>query len=232
MTLIERLRAEIDRQGTNPAAVSKGAGLNHTAVRDILSGKSKSPKVETIEKIARILRVSTGYLLHGDDLDQHTNNRIANIRLVGEVQAGVWKEAVEFEADDQQLIPIPVGSRKHVDKLYLLRARGDSMNQANMPDGTYLICMSMYDFTSYVRDVHPGDFVIAYRHDGHNTEATVKELEVRPDGSHWLWPRSDNPEHQAPIKIGPISDWQDGAPHQVEIAAVVVGHFSLNLPTN
>ena len=51
---IKRLMAE---QGTDAANLARTAGLNATGVYDILSGKSRSPKVETIAKIARGLGV-------------------------------------------------------------------------------------------------------------------------------------------------------------------------------
>lgn len=40
------------RKGTNSAEVARRSGVNPTAVYDILSGKSRSPRLDTLHKIA------------------------------------------------------------------------------------------------------------------------------------------------------------------------------------
>lgn len=57
---IRRLMAE---RGINEKALARSAGLGPTGVRDILQGKSGSPRVETLAKIARALNVHIVVLL-------------------------------------------------------------------------------------------------------------------------------------------------------------------------
>ena len=40
------------RKGTNSAELARRSGVNPTAVYDILSGKSRSPRLDTLHKIA------------------------------------------------------------------------------------------------------------------------------------------------------------------------------------
>lgn len=40
------------RKGTNPAEVARRAHINPTGVYDILSGKSRNPRLDTLHKIA------------------------------------------------------------------------------------------------------------------------------------------------------------------------------------
>lgn len=42
---------------TNPKKLSIAAGLGETAVRDILKNRSASPKLETVQKLAKALRI-------------------------------------------------------------------------------------------------------------------------------------------------------------------------------
>lgn len=58
--LISQLRRWIKVRGTNPKKLSKDAGLNDTAVHDILSGKVRNPRIDTIRKIAGALKCSPG----------------------------------------------------------------------------------------------------------------------------------------------------------------------------
>lgn len=52
MLVARNIEAAIARKGLNPAEVARRAGLNPTGVYDILSGKSKHPRLDTIRKIA------------------------------------------------------------------------------------------------------------------------------------------------------------------------------------
>lgn len=63
MLLATNIQTVMDEQGTNPAQLAKMAKINPTGVYDILSGKSNSPKLDTIRKIANALGVTVPYLL-------------------------------------------------------------------------------------------------------------------------------------------------------------------------
>lgn len=51
------IEAEMERQGLTPAELNRRASLGATGVYDIISGKSKHPRVDTIAKIADALKV-------------------------------------------------------------------------------------------------------------------------------------------------------------------------------
>lgn len=57
MTVAENIRALMQARGMDAASLARAAGLNPTGIYDILSGKSQSPKIATIAKIARALGV-------------------------------------------------------------------------------------------------------------------------------------------------------------------------------
>lgn len=63
MLLAHNIQAVMEMRGTNPSQIAKLAKLNPTGVYDILSGKSMSPKLDTVRKIANALNVSVQYLL-------------------------------------------------------------------------------------------------------------------------------------------------------------------------
>lgn len=54
MLVASNLAAAMKRKGTNPAEVARNAGINPTGVYDILSGKSRSPRLDTLNKIAKL----------------------------------------------------------------------------------------------------------------------------------------------------------------------------------
>lgn len=57
---LERLRNE---QGLKAAELSKKAGLNRRAVTDIEDGRVKSPKLETVIKLAKALQQDPGTMI-------------------------------------------------------------------------------------------------------------------------------------------------------------------------
>lgn len=63
MLLAHNIQTVMAQRGTNPSQIAKLANLNPTGVYDILSGKSMSPKLDTVRKIANALNVSVHYLL-------------------------------------------------------------------------------------------------------------------------------------------------------------------------
>lgn len=53
MSIVARnLSALMQERGTNPFDLAKRAGVNQTAIYDIMKGKSQNPRVDTLHKIA------------------------------------------------------------------------------------------------------------------------------------------------------------------------------------
>ena len=65
MTLIvaANIEAHMSARGITAAELARNAKINATGVYDILSGKSRSPRLETLEKLSAALRVPLVQLL-------------------------------------------------------------------------------------------------------------------------------------------------------------------------
>lgn len=66
MTVARNIEAIMERKRLTAVAVARLAGINATGVYDILSGKSRSPRLDTIGKIAAALEVPVAVLLEED----------------------------------------------------------------------------------------------------------------------------------------------------------------------
>jgi len=62
---LDNLRALMASKEFNPRSLSLKAGLNATAVRDMLEGRAKFPRYDTIEALARALDVAPAQLMGG-----------------------------------------------------------------------------------------------------------------------------------------------------------------------
>lgn len=68
-----KIAALIEEQGTNPGAVAREAGLGVTSVRDLLSGRARTPNVSTLVRIAHVLHADPGDLISPQQSDPQAN---------------------------------------------------------------------------------------------------------------------------------------------------------------
>jgi transcriptional regulator with XRE-family HTH domain len=145
----------------------------------------------------------------------HTSATIRGIDVVGEVQGGAFKLALEYPEEDRYQIPVALQGYEGI-RLRALKVLGPSVDQL-YPDGTFVIVADAQD-----TDVRPGDRVVVYRSQGELREATIKEVAVEEGGRVALLPRSNHPDHQDRIYLDVNSPDDQDRP---EIAFVVVGSF-------
>lgn len=78
MRLARNIQALIEERETNAAEVQREAKLSQTGLYDILSGKSKNPRLDTVAKIADALKVSVASLLR-EKSDDEIRDQILNV---------------------------------------------------------------------------------------------------------------------------------------------------------
>lgn len=66
----EKLRRYMDKRGVSARSLSASAKLNETAVRDILIGRSKAPRLSTVMRIAQALEIDPRDLLSPRDMQR------------------------------------------------------------------------------------------------------------------------------------------------------------------
>jgi transcriptional regulator with XRE-family HTH domain len=63
---VRNLRRLMDEQGFNPRSLSLRAGLNATAVRDMIEGRSRFPRYDTVQALADALNTTPALLMSSD----------------------------------------------------------------------------------------------------------------------------------------------------------------------
>lgn len=119
------------------------------------------------------------------------------IMLVGEVCAGDWREAIEWDFDEQRPVSVPLHPSLTDIPLQGFVVRGPSMNML-YPEGTYVFVAAT--ITNGLKPKNGNRVLVSRRSKDGLYEATLKEYVVDENGSRWLWPRSYDPEHQAPLR--------------------------------
>lgn len=206
--LSSRINAARRQLRMNQADFAKALGVNQATVSRWESGSSPDPTL--LGKIAELTGVDLAQLLLGD---LQASAQGPQLYVKGEVAAGVWRDAWEWDQQDWE--PFQGGS--HIDaplqSRFGLRVIGESMNEV-YPPGTLLDCVSCLHAGTTVVETGQRVIVIRRRFDG-SVEATVKEYLKNQDGE-WLLPRSSNPVFQKPVPL------DDGDPEIEEIAIIAI----------
>jgi transcriptional regulator with XRE-family HTH domain len=70
---LNNLRLLMDKHDLNPRSLSLKAGLNATAVRDMLDGRSRFPRYDTIKAMAEVLETTPALLMGDADAAQEVS---------------------------------------------------------------------------------------------------------------------------------------------------------------
>ena len=193
-------------KGWSEGELSRRSGVTQPTIHRIITGESKSPKRDNVERIAKALRVPAEWLWVGGVRPDLVNDPLSNVELalqptrsfsypeISWVQAGSAMEAVELS--NVAACPRHTSDVWAGDYGFWLRVVGASMTSSSgdsFPEG-FLILVAP--------DIEPrhGQYVVARMID--TNEATFKQL-VRDAGELYLKPL--NPSY--PTK--PIDDaWE------------------------
>jgi SOS-response transcriptional repressor LexA len=209
-----RLKSARERSGYHSAkAAAEAMGVPVATYIQHENGGRGYPATRA-ERYAKFFRVPAEWLLFGKGSTLSHVELGPQLFVVGEVAAGVFREAWKWEQEDWKAFTGRSDLHAPAHKRFGLKVTGDSMDEI-YPEGTILECEE-YD-GDYV--IQSGKRVIVQRsrHDG-SVESTVKELRRDPEGVEWLVPRSHNPMHQAFRGDKPDSP----SIARVEIIAIVV----------
>lgn len=220
---LEHRLAEI---GKRKSALATHLGLPSSRIAEIVRG-DRTIKTSEVAPLAEFLEMPADQVLALDSGREIATSPLGSqtVRVVGAVEAGIFRPAIEWPEDQQYLVPIYVPTRLERLRKFALEVRGSSMNRLYAP-GTILICVR---FAEGELELKAGQKVVACRRDAHgDIEATVKELVQESDGSLWLWPRSTDPAHQAPWRLA-IDHDHDHGDDQLWIEAVVIASQTIEI---
>lgn len=220
----DRLRALISERKLNPRALSRLVGDNPYLVRDILAGKSRNPRSDTLSAIAAALDVPLPSILKGDAGDIVSPRWVAPTFLSVKYRcsAGAWFEmdaiSQVFPASAQ---PVAPDARYSEWDQWLELVEGDSIDLLIKP-GSFAHVVDAIDMGYAARD---GDLVVVERRrdGGALRERTIKQVQIVGRRIQ-LWPRSSNPKWATPLVI--CAGARPDEDVEVEIVGLVVGAYS------
>ena len=213
---------ELKRLQVPHDAIAQVIGRDRTAATKMLSGKRSvkanevAPLQALVEKHRAISPQASPAPAIPVSVVPHIKDIARRIPVVGDVQAGVWLEAVARETYEvEEYLPIDVAGYESA-RLKAMRVVGPSMNRL-YPPGRFVVLAEPAE-----AGIRNGDHVVVERRRGSLTEITLKEYVEEDDGRIALWPRSDHPDFQEPFYLRARDEAdQDG----VSIIGVVVADY-------
>lgn len=222
----------------SPRKASLKAVNSPDFIRHMKTAKN-APKTDKLLALAKVLSLDLSELTaHIEGYEDaffgnaipYQSDILGQIEVLGSVQAGIFTEALEWDAAKRYHIQIPIddGYPKETPR-YALEVKGESMNRV-FPHGSLV---SVIDFEVLERPPETGDYVVVMRRDtyGPGFEATIKALQIRDDGSVCLWPQSTDPGFQQPFVL-PAPDYDvpacAGCP-DIQIKGLVVSSIKTRL---
>ncbi len=213
--LIVQLRRRMQAAGYNQKSLARVAQLNETAVRDILKGRSKNPRIDTLEALARILGCSVT-VLRGEEGRAETSDRVEGVEVIGALDARESAVSMVRFAESGYVIDVPKDHRYRGVPRFALEVVGRTINR--LYEGrAIVICIRMEDLG---RGLEQGEQVIAeiVRPSGEPEFAIMKHI-IDGDDQAWLWPQTTGGEQPRPIRLDPQS------PSKSKVMALVVGSY-------
>ncbi|MCU9528663.1 SOS-response transcriptional repressor LexA [Pseudomonas sp. TE6288] len=180
-----RIAKRMHELGLSGGELARRSGVPQPTIHRILSGTSVSPRQENVERIAKVLGVTTEWLWKGESgnpvpVAPHTNVEPGPhvrgfVPLISWVQAGAWCEMQEpLEMHEAEAwLPCAVS---HSSSTFALRVRGLSMfnphERRSFREGDII-------FVDPAKEYENGSLVIAKLAD--SREATFKQLVIEGD---------------------------------------------------
>lgn len=221
MTPGERLREIRMRARWTVEQLADAVGIAASSVRAHENGQN-GIRANVAERYATALGVAPEDILFvGDRVATSprpttSGGEVRRVPVLGVVQAGAWSEVNESQAEPTEWVAFSEPQYGRA-QLFALAVRGNSVNR-HYPDGCRVVCVPAHE-----SGIQEGDFVVVRRRRGSFVETTLKQIEIAPDGNIELWPRSDDPLFQEPLRLAQVRDADEGA----EIIAVVIAKYEV-----
>lgn len=199
----ERLKkARIDAGYRTAKAAADALGIPYPTYASHENG-SRSFDADDAIVYARKYKVSIEWLLEGKTMKVTPlpTSPLATIPVSGIVRAGSWQDVNSGDSTMYEYVPAASEAPAEWQIAYVVE--GTSLNKIAAP-GDKLLCLDIIKSGVEIKD---GDLVIVerLRFGGQIVERTAKRIHRTMAGFE-LWPESNDPEHQQPIRLGGVQD--------------------------
>jgi len=172
----------------NQKSLARAAGLNETAVRDILKGRSRNPRIDTLDALARTLGCSVPELTGRRDAPA-PQDKTVRIDVIGAVEAGARHRSLVRPVDEWYQIDVPKDRKYFNRPRFALEVRGRAAERF-YKRGDVVVCVKPDELN---RQLTVGDkLVMQLAHGDTEFEFLIGEFQMDDDEQPWYWLGSGN----------------------------------------
>lgn len=192
------LQAELDKAGRgSKGRLAAFIGVRPDAITRMLNVEKETREIgaDELVKMMDFFKSSPPYLKNSDF---GLTEKINAVKVIGKVAANNWISVNDMDFDNDSIETIPSVGGHPVSWQFALIVEGTSLNRVAR-NGDRLACL---DVIASNVDIENDDLVIVERrrYGGEMVERTAKRIRQTTNGVE-LWPESDDPAHQEPIKL-------------------------------
>lgn len=185
-----RIKELRELRGWSQDDLAEKVGTTNQQIGRLENGERKL-SLDWMERLAKPLRVAIPELID-------ISGQMKIIRLIGNVQAGIFQMPLEEQPYDGEWISIPLDDGIMKCRPYALKVMGPSMNRV-YAEGTVLVCCHLEDLQE--EPISGKRYIIEDQNEFGQVEVTVKEFVIDENGRPWAWPRSSDPAWQEPVAL-------------------------------
>lgn len=208
MNRIKELR---EKAGLTQAALGDRAGTTAATIQRLETGQRQLTQ-KWANIIAHALSIEVTEIF-GNIIPAHRTG----LKVLGMVQAGVWRESETMDEEPFPPLPIAPDPRFQEEAQFALMVRGKSMNKI-IKSGEFIVCVSWREIRRGPRD---GDLVVVERRRDGLVEATVKRVQLKGQ-KLYLMPESTDPRWQTPLELQLDSSLEND---EIVVTALVIGRY-------
>lgn len=165
---IQQIKAELRNKGWKYADLAENSGIPLSTILKVLSGNTRSPRVDTVEAIERALGIN-------EKSPSHESGKGKWINVYGHIAAGIPIEAIEDIVDQEQISNDMAMHGEYI----ALQVKGDSM-EPRISDGDTVIIKIQ-------EAVESGEVAAVYVN---GNDVTLKRVRIENNG---IWLIGNNP---------------------------------------
>jgi SOS-response transcriptional repressor LexA len=193
---------------------------NPDLVRNLKRNRSRSPRGDSLGKLAKVLKVSESWLLGNSSDDGEPDiEKPFGVRFGGVVEAGAFRPQNDHSQDDDyRTVALPHDNRFPLSAQYAFSVMGDSMTLEKIFEGMHVLAVDVLTWERLMGQPRDGNLVVVARtRNGHpERELTVKKLRLFTDRME-LQPCSDNPAYEPLVFPLPLREADQTEAHIIAV---------------
>lgn len=157
--IADRVRERLETLGLSGAEADRRTDVSHGYISDLLRGRKKAPRGDTLVRLADVLDCDPGYLIGSQDAPRIVH-RNGGSTLSGTIEAGAWRDPAGDVAAGRKTHLLPDRRYPPENQAHFI-VRGDGLMPFAIPNEAFLTAVPVASTRQGAGVLLDGDLVVA-----------------------------------------------------------------------